>query len=142
MEEIALMALPRNAEDDSEEGSMSSNHTSQGKLTHDHSSSIDGRVSNPARIRQDDQKWLQEDAVEEEDFIIKCVCGYTGDDGNIVLCDRCETWQHIECYYHGEPGLNMNGPHFCIDCEPRPLDAKGATERQEARQAALGLEMV
>ena len=34
---------------------------------------------------------------EEEDYTIKCICTYEDDDGNTVFCDKCETWQHIEC---------------------------------------------
>ena len=64
---------------------------------------------------------------EEEPYTIKCICAFTDDDGNTVFCERCETWQHIECYYHdrGVPDV-----HNCVDCEPRPLDARQARERQ------------
>lgn len=65
---------------------------------------------------------------EEEDYTIKCICTYADDDGNTVFCDKCETWQHIECYY---PGENVPDLHFCADCQPRSLDGKRATERQK-----------
>ena len=66
-------------------------------------------------------------APEEEPYTIKCICGFADDDGNTVFCEKCETWQHIECYYHDR---NVPDEHYCVDCEPRPLDAKRATERQ------------
>ena len=65
---------------------------------------------------------------EEEDYTIKCICTYADDDGNTVFCDRCETWQHIECYY---PDKDVPEFHFCADCQPRSLDGKRATERQK-----------
>jgi uncharacterized protein len=65
---------------------------------------------------------------EEEDYTIKCICAYADDDGNTVYCERCDTWQHIECYYHGKKVPEV---HFCADCFPRELDAKRATERQK-----------
>ena len=66
-------------------------------------------------------------AEEDEPYTIKCICAFQDDDGNTVFCEKCETWQHIECYYHGKKVPEV---HNCADCEPRPLDAKRATERQ------------
>ena len=80
---------------------------------------------------------------EVEDYIIKCICGFREDDGNTVYCDLCDTWQHTECYYIDKHG---NVPtkeelevidHFCADCQPRSLNAKGAVERQRIRRKEL-----
>jgi hypothetical protein len=66
---------------------------------------------------------------EEEPYTIKCICAFEDDDGNTVFCEKCETWQHIECYYHGKQVPDV---HFCTDCSPSPryMDGKRATERQ------------
>ncbi|KAL4783671.1 hypothetical protein BJX76DRAFT_357816 [Aspergillus varians] len=64
---------------------------------------------------------------EEEPYTIKCICAFEDDDGNTVFCEACETWQHIECYYHGRTVPDV---HNCVDCEPRHLDGRRATERQ------------
>lgn len=66
---------------------------------------------------------------DEEPYTIKCICAYQDDDGNTVFCEKCETWQHIECYYHAQ---EVPDEHFCTDCSPSPLylDGKRATERQ------------
>lgn len=64
---------------------------------------------------------------EEEPYTIKCICSFEDDDGNTVFCEGCETWQHIECYYHGQ---DVPEVHNCADCEPRSLDGRRATERQ------------
>ena len=77
---------------------------------------------------------------EVEDYTIKCICGFQEDDGNTIYCDRCETWQHTECYYIDKHGFVPTSDdldsidHFCADCQPRPLDAKGAIERQRNRR--------
>jgi hypothetical protein len=65
---------------------------------------------------------------EEEESTIKCICGYAEDDGGTVLCEKCDTWQHIACYY----GSSQNVPdiHECATCLPRPVDKKGAAEKQ------------
>ncbi|KAL5336215.1 hypothetical protein BJX70DRAFT_289487 [Aspergillus crustosus] len=64
---------------------------------------------------------------DEEPYTIKCICAFEDDDGNTVFCEGCETWQHIECYYHGR---DVPDVHNCVDCEPRHLDGRRATERQ------------
>jgi uncharacterized protein len=73
---------------------------------------------------------------EEEDYTIKCICGFQDDDGNTVFCERCETWQHTECYYfyHGTVPDVSKVDHSCADCDPRPLDAQAASERQSKRR--------
>ncbi|PYI08185.1 hypothetical protein BO78DRAFT_77083 [Aspergillus sclerotiicarbonarius CBS 121057] len=65
---------------------------------------------------------------EEEPYTIKCICAFEDDDGNTVFCEGCETWQHIECYYHGR---DVPEVHNCVECEPRHLDGRRATERQK-----------
>ena len=78
-------------------------------------------------------------APEEQDYTIKCLCGLTIEEQNTICCERCETWQHTECYYIDKDGAIPsnddleNIEHFCVDCDPRPVDRKGATERQRVR---------
>lgn len=69
---------------------------------------------------------------EEEPYTIKCICGFTDDDGNTVLCEQCNTWQHIDCYYF--PDNNVPDLHHCADCLPRVLDAVSAQQRQRRRR--------
>ncbi|KAL9122749.1 MAG: hypothetical protein Q9187_000688 [Circinaria calcarea] len=73
-------------------------------------------------------------AEDEEDYTIKCICDFQEDDGNTVLCEKCETWQHIECYYsqNGVPEV-----HNCADCEPRAVDTRRATERPKKKREHL-----
>ena len=90
---------------------------------------------NPASKIRNPRPLLDED---QEEFLIKCICGFKDDDGNIVLCELCKTWQRIQCYHIDEHGnvLDASGlVHFCVDCNPRPLDAKGAAGRQMKRKA-------
>ncbi|KAK2732440.1 hypothetical protein FQN55_004099 [Onygenales sp. PD_40] len=68
---------------------------------------------------------------DDEPYTIKCICGFADDDGHTVFCERCETWQHILCYYDGQ---DVPEVHNCADCEPRPLDSKLATELQRKRR--------
>lgn len=76
-------------------------------------------IQNGAKPAQDD---------EEEPYTIKCICIFEDDDGSTVFCERCETWQHIVCYYDGQSVPDI---HNCADCEPRAFDSKRATERQK-----------
>ena len=79
----------------------------------------------------------------DDDGTIKCICDFTEDDGSTVLCERCGTWQHSECYYYNNGGVLPDLAkieHHCIDCKPRHVDHKGAHERQRIRREYLGLE--
>jgi hypothetical protein len=35
----------------------------------------------------------------KEWYTIKCTCGKSNDDGDVVYCMDCDTWQHMKCYY-------------------------------------------
>lgn len=76
------------------------------------------------------------ESVDEEPYTIKCICDYSDDDGNTIYCERCDTWQHIECFYPGhiEDASREDFDHSCTDCKPRPLDGRNATERQRVQR--------
>ncbi|KAF9734811.1 hypothetical protein PMIN06_000725 [Paraphaeosphaeria minitans] len=75
---------------------------------------------------------LERPIVDEESSTIKCICGFSDDDGNTVLCEKCDTWQHIVCYY--ESASHVPDVHECVDCLPRPIDRKSALEKQRQRR--------
>lgn len=76
--------------------------------------------------------------VAEEEYTIKCICGYDDDDGNTVFCEKCDTWQHIECFYHQKPVPEI---HLCIDCAPKEtfgdINPEKARERQRRARELL-----
>jgi hypothetical protein len=69
---------------------------------------------------------------EEELSTIKCICGFADDDGNTVLCEQCDTWQHIVCYY--EVAQYIPDVHECINCAPRPVNVQRAFDKQRQRR--------
>lgn len=74
---------------------------------------------------------------EEESSTIKCICGFADDDGDTVLCEKCDTWQHIVCYY--ESAEFVPEVHECTDCHPRPVDRRKAIEKQTLRREAYNI---
>ena len=64
-----------------------------------------------------------------------CICAYADDDGNTIFCERCTTWQHIDCYYphRAKDASREDFEHVCAECRPRPmeLDRITATARQQ-----------
>jgi hypothetical protein len=74
---------------------------------------------------------LHLDAVEEEPYIINCICGFNGDDGNTIYCEKCDTWQHIACFYpdNQDQACREDFTHSCAECLPRFLDVEGARKR-------------
>jgi hypothetical protein len=113
-EQLSLFALPSNMEG-SEDG-------------------VDESESDRDSLSSDERPVLQlldtSDA-EDETYLIKCICGVLSDDGNTVLCEKCNTWQHIICYY--ESADNVGDVHLCTDCDPRSVDRKRAAEKQHQR---------
>jgi hypothetical protein len=69
---------------------------------------------------------------EEEFSTIKCICGFADDDGHTVLCEKCDTWQHVVCYY--EFAQHVPDVHECTDCAPRSINSKRASDRQRERR--------
>jgi uncharacterized protein len=71
------------------------------------------------------------ETVEEEPYTIKCICNFSDDDGNTILCETCDTWQHIDCFYpdNREEALRPDFVHSCAECKPRPLNRQKAIER-------------
>lgn len=75
------------------------------------------------------------ESVADEDYTISCICDFKGDDGNTIFCEKCQTWQHIDCYYPGsvEDASREDFDHLCVDCSPRDL-GRDAIEKQHQRQ--------
>jgi hypothetical protein len=46
----------------------------------------------------------------------------------MVLCEECDTWQHIVCYY---PSEVVPAVHFCENCGSKYLDARRDAKRQK-----------
>ncbi|KAG4030114.1 hypothetical protein MFRU_013g01380 [Monilinia fructicola] len=88
-----------------------------------------------AEISTNDTRPVTE-SVDEEPYVIRCICDTSEDDGNTIYCDKCDTWQHIECYYPGsvEDASREDFVHKCVECNPRELDGRHATEKQQYRQ--------
>ncbi|ERS98930.1 hypothetical protein HMPREF1624_04123 [Sporothrix schenckii ATCC 58251] len=83
-----------------------------------------------------------ESAAEEEPYTIKCICGFTGDDGNTIYCEICDSWQHIECFYpnNSEEATREEFAHACHECKPRQLNVAHAIEYQKQRLQAANAE--
>jgi Zinc finger, C2H2 type len=87
------------------------------------------QISLAALPQEEDESEDDSDQGDEENFTFKCICGFDDDDGNIVLDERCDTWQHIACYYENRSQIPEE--HLCVDCSPRNLDTAGASRRQK-----------
>ena len=79
------------------------------------------------------------ETVDEEPYTIKCICGFSDDDGNTIYCETCDTWQHIECFYphNTQDAYREDFAHSCADCKPRPLNRQRAFEQQSLRQGKV-----
>ncbi|WVQ68740.1 uncharacterized protein L199_006949 [Kwoniella botswanensis] len=65
----------------------------------------------------------------EENTIIRCICGFTEDDGFTIQCENCGAWEHGICFGYMD-AASAPEQYFCELCEPRPYDAAGARQLQ------------
>lgn len=55
---------------------------------------------------------------EEEEDVIRCICGLYRDEGLMIQCERCLVWQHCECVK-----ADVNAPSYhCERCQPRDVE--------------------
>jgi hypothetical protein len=76
-----------------------------------------------------------------KDHIIKCICSNGKSDDWIcsngkgddwaTLCFKCNTWQHVSCYYQDG---TIAGDHLCAKCHQRQRDVRPAIETQKRPQ--------
>ncbi|XP_037031288.1 uncharacterized protein LOC119070877 [Bradysia coprophila] len=64
----------------------------------------------------------------EDDSITRCICDYEHDDGYMIQCDKCTSWQHVDCM--GIDRQNIPDKYKCEICEPRPVDKARARALQ------------
>ncbi|XP_038073258.1 histone-lysine N-methyltransferase ASH1L-like isoform X2 [Patiria miniata] len=67
------------------------------------------------------EKELKEDIKaakeEEEEEVIRCLCGLFNDEGLMIQCETCLIWQHCDCIDMKEPAEH----YLCELCQPRPV---------------------
>ncbi|XP_006814029.2 histone-lysine N-methyltransferase ASH1L-like [Saccoglossus kowalevskii] len=68
-------------------------------------------------IDGDSNKDCKEKVEDEEEEVIRCLCGLYNDEGLMIQCDKCLVWQHCDCV-----GVSGSVEHYlCEQCEPRQV---------------------
>ncbi|KAF1813331.1 hypothetical protein P152DRAFT_448642 [Eremomyces bilateralis CBS 781.70] len=93
-----------------------------------HTKNHDSETPAPATKRRGSKKSAKasqepEDAEpeeEEQDAIVRCVCGATDDEGGytMICCDNCEAWQHNSCMGLPEDQSLCPDTYYCEQCRP------------------------
>ncbi|KAF9132521.1 hypothetical protein BGW39_011873 [Mortierella sp. 14UC] len=86
-------------------------------------------------IADDDEESGDNEPDDEDAGIIRCICGFTDDDGFTIQCENCFVWQHAVCVGIGQS--NVPDKYLCELCSPRPMDKKRAAEIQRRRNGAI-----
>ncbi|CAO2655935.1 Nn.00g047380.m01.CDS01 [Neocucurbitaria sp. VM-36] len=48
---------------------------------------------------------------------LRCQCGHADEEGHMVLCEFCESYQHLHCYgYLGKDDIRLPTIHVCYQC--------------------------
>ncbi|XP_033114258.1 histone-lysine N-methyltransferase ASH1L-like isoform X3 [Anneissia japonica] len=66
--------------------------------------------------KEDGQKASKDD---EEEEVIRCLCGLLNDEGLMIQCDKCMVWQHFDCI--GLPYDKEPDHYICELCKPREV---------------------
>ncbi len=62
-------------------------------------------------------RFAHEEPAQDEE-VIRCVCGIYKDEGKMIMCDRCEVWQHCDCMSVSDD----IDKYLCEECDPRPVN--------------------
>lgn len=54
-----------------------------------------------------------------EEEVIRCICGILKDEGNMIQCDQCQVWQHLECVQ--QFNKITEDDYHCEKCHPREV---------------------
>jgi histone-lysine N-methyltransferase ASH1L len=61
---------------------------------------------------------VEEEEEEEEEEVIRCICNIFRDEGVMIQCEKCTTWQHCDCV-----GVSPDVENYmCEQCLPRPMN--------------------
>ena len=64
---------------------------------------------------------FQHEEPGKDEEVIRCVCNIYKDEGKMIMCDKCEVWQHCDCM-----GVSDDIDNFlCEQCDPRPVNKVG-----------------
>ncbi|CAG8466213.1 10556_t:CDS:10 [Ambispora gerdemannii] len=73
---------------------------------------------------------------EDDNGIIRCICGYSDDDGFTIQCDKCKIWQHGACV--NVDRNKVPEEYLCEECQPRPMNVTRAKKHQKSIREELG----
>ena len=66
---------------------------------------------------------------------MRCICGFTDDDGFAVACDDCSRWVHAACFDITDTA-HVPDEWRCWVCRPREVDRARAVRTQRVRMRA------
>ena len=64
--------------------------------------------------------------------LIRCICGYTEDDGLTIFCDMCGYWQHMSCVL-GNPPPSKDDSTTTSDDEPNSSSASSSRSSSKGK---------
>ncbi|KAK6643918.1 hypothetical protein RUM43_000183 [Polyplax serrata] len=66
------------------------------------------------------------DPGDEDEDVIRCICGLYKDEGVMIQCERCLVWQHCDCVKADDTIEH----YLCERCEPRDVNLEIVLEPQ------------
>ncbi|OON24018.1 SET domain protein, partial [Opisthorchis viverrini] len=59
-------------------------------------------------------------SVSDSGGIVRCSCGNARNDCPVIQCDKCRSWQHVECVSSPKRS-RLTTPYVCESCGPHPV---------------------
>ncbi|KJE91036.1 hypothetical protein CAOG_02237 [Capsaspora owczarzaki ATCC 30864] len=91
-----------------------------------------GTSAQPCAENSDDEQ--AEDSFQGE-YVTRCICGFSHDDGFMICCDRCEVWQHLDCM--GLKSGRLPETYYCEHCSPRDVNKSRAMLLQMRKRESM-----
>jgi hypothetical protein len=60
------------------------------------------------------------DENDDSEGLIRCICGFSDDDGFTVQCEKCNVWQHIACVAVDGEEKSLPEVYECEQCNTDP----------------------
>lgn len=120
-------------------------HSSKRSNIKDSSSSITTSASsqptNNKSISSTDSKFSDDNITiyAEDEGVIRCICGFSDDDGFTIQCERCNVWQHAVCV-NIHDSSEVPEIYLCDRCGKLSYDTEAAHQIQLKRIQASKLQ--
>eukprot|EP00039_Didymoeca_costata_P007157 m.96860 g.96860 ORF g.96860 m.96860 type:complete len:1364 (-) comp13568_c0_seq3:1323-5414(-) len=95
------------------------------------------KITNAMYNENNEEEVKEPEPIPEENWEdnIQCICERFADEGEMIQCDTCHTWQHVDCV----GARDLDGTYECFNCTGEVLDkdVKFEEERDKSKEVNI-----